>query len=114
MENASGKPPYSGVEVYMGGKVWVIPGLSVKQFRLYKGTLAELGEIGDRLGATETFDKVIPIVTAALQRNYPDVTDEQVEEMLDMNTFKVVMGAVATGSGLRQLNPGESQPDPPK
>ena len=44
---------------------------------------------------------LVDIVAAALQRNYPEVTPEKVENLLDLGNASVVLNAVLTGSGLK-------------
>jgi hypothetical protein len=44
---------------------------------------------------------LIDIVTAALQRNYPETTPEKVENLLDLGNASAVLNAVLTGSGLK-------------
>jgi hypothetical protein len=44
---------------------------------------------------------LVEIITAALQRNYPDASAETVENLLDLGNAGTVLNAVLTGSGLR-------------
>ena len=44
---------------------------------------------------------LIDIVTAALQRNYPETTPDKVENLLDLGNAGAVLNAVLTGSGLK-------------
>jgi hypothetical protein len=44
---------------------------------------------------------LIDIVTAALQRNYPETTPDSVEILLDLGNASAVLNAVLTGSGLK-------------
>ena len=41
------------------------------------------------------------IVAAALQRNYPEMTPDKVENLLDLGNASAVLNAVLTGSGLK-------------
>jgi hypothetical protein len=44
---------------------------------------------------------LVEIVAAAMQRNYPDMTQEAVENLLDLGNAGTVLNAVLTGSGLK-------------
>jgi len=44
---------------------------------------------------------LVDIVTAALQRNYPEMTPGKVENLLDLGNASAVLNAVLTGSGLK-------------
>jgi hypothetical protein len=104
MENTE-KPKYEGQPVFMNGQEWIVPPLSLKDFRKHFKTLTDTD-----ITAENVLDKLcekVPVLLAALQRNYPDLTAEQLEEMLDVVTFNKCVSAVTTGSGLRPVKPGE-------
>ena len=44
---------------------------------------------------------LIDIVATALQRNYPEMTPDKVENLLDLGNDSAVLNAVLTGSGLK-------------
>ena len=107
-ENSNGKPKYEGVPVWMDGREWIIPPLSLGQFRKHHGTLTNLDatpQNWEELIATRT-----PIILGAIQRNYPDVTEEQLLEMIDLRTYREILEAIMHSSGMRAAQPGESQP----
>jgi hypothetical protein len=60
----------------------------------------QLTEIGASMGEAQ-INVLIDIVTAALQRNYPETTPDKVENLLDLGNASAVLNAVLTGSGLR-------------
>jgi hypothetical protein len=60
----------------------------------------QLTEIGASMGEAQ-INVLIDIVTAALQRNYPETTPHQVENLLDLGNASAVLNAVLTGSGLK-------------
>lgn len=99
------KPRFEGITVYMDGREWVIPPLSVRQFRTYYSTLLDTDVTPENW--QQKVEAKLPIVLAAIQRNYPDITEEQLLDMLDLKTFTMVMAAIANASGLRAARPGE-------
>jgi hypothetical protein len=102
------KPKFDGVPVYMDGRQWIVPALSVRQFREHLQTLSTPYAAGEDYAAF--LQDRLPIALAAMQRNYPELTEEQLLDMLDLKTFLVVWRAIQNASGLRPAEPGESQP----
>jgi hypothetical protein len=99
----------SGVMVAMGGQQWTVPPLTLGQLRRLMPKVRQLTEIGAQMGETQ-IAVLVEIVAAALQRNYPDMTAETVENLLDLGNAGAVLNAVLTGSGLRppERPPGEA------
>ena len=97
-----------GAEIQMGGKGWIVPPLTLGQLRRLAPQIGALSA-GDRLLLDPaTLDAVVTVVTAALRRNYPDLDEAAVAEMLDMGNAAEVFVAVLTGSGLKRAGPGEA------
>ena len=72
-----------GVAVMMGGREWTVPPLTLGQLRRLMPKVRQLSEIGAQMGETQ-IGVLVEIVAAALQRNYPDITAETVENLLDL------------------------------
>ena len=89
-----------GVAVAMGGHDWLVPPLTLGELRRLMPKVRQLTEIGAAMGE-EQIAVLVEIVTAALRRNYPDVTPEEVENLLDLGNAAPVLNAVLTGSGLK-------------
>ena len=89
-----------GVAVAMGGQDWLVPPLTLGQLRRLMPKVRQLTEIGASMGEAQ-IGVLVEIVAAALQRNYPDVTAENVENLLDLGYASAVLNAVLTGSGLK-------------
>jgi hypothetical protein len=89
-----------GVTVAMGGQDWMVAPLTLGQLRRLMPKVRQLTEIGASMGEAQ-IAVLIDIVTAALQRNYPEMTPDKVEDLLDLGNASVVLNAVLTGSGLK-------------
>ena len=89
-----------GLVVAMGGEDWIVPPLTLGQLRRLMPKVRQLTEIGASMGEAQ-IAVLIDIVAAALQRNYPEMTPEKVENLLDLGNASVVLNAVLTGSGLK-------------
>jgi len=84
----------------MGGQDWIVPPLTLGQLRRLMPKVRQLTEIGASMGETQ-IAVLVDIVTAALQRNYPEMTPDKVENLLDLGNASAVLNAVLTGSGLK-------------
>ena len=89
-----------GLVVAMGGQDWIVPPLTLGQLRRLMPKVRQLTEIGASMGEAQ-ITVLIDIVAAALQRNYPEMTPEKVENLLDLGNAGVVLNAVLIGSGLK-------------
>ena len=89
-----------GVAVAMGGQDWMVPPLTLGQLRRLMPKVQQLTEIGASMGEAQ-IAILVDIVTAALQRNYPEMTPDKVEDLLDLSNAGAVLNAVLTGSGLK-------------
>ena len=88
---------YPGIEKELGGKAYVIPPLSLGQVRRLQNQLEKwTGAVDDKSVAV-----CIETVHAALSRNYPDVTVEQVEEWLGLGDMGGVMAGGMGVCGMR-------------
>jgi|SRR5271166_1953394 len=98
-----------GVTVAMGGQDWLVPPLTLGQLRRLMPKVRQLTEIGSSMGEAQ-IGVLVEIVASALQRNYPDVTTDKVENLLDLGNASAVLNAVLTGSGLKPRGnpPGEA------
>ena len=99
------KLKYLGVPVYLNGQNYYIPSLSTKDFRTHYAELSAPAKEGEAPG--DSFDRFIPVIGLAVRRNYPDVTDEQLSEWLDLHTFGMAMKAVQSASGMTPVSEGE-------
>jgi hypothetical protein len=97
-----------GAMVAMGGQQWTVPPLTLGQLRRLMPKVQQLTEIGSTMGETQ-IAVLVEIVATALQRNYPDMSVETVENLIDLGNAGAVLNAVLTGSGLRSWEqpPGE-------
>lgn len=99
---------FVGVPVYMNGQNYYIPSLSTRDFRAKYDVLTQAqSDAESSRSALDTFDTYIPIIGVAIRRNYPDVTDEQLEEWLDLHTFRIAIKAVQDASGMTPVSEGE-------
>lgn len=93
-------PEHEGVTLTIAGRDWIIPALNFAALRSLRPQIEALGSVS--LSATlsdEQIDTVILIIHTALKRNYPDITKDAVEEMIDLGNIKRIINAVMGISG---------------
>jgi hypothetical protein len=107
---ADEQPKYRGIPVFLDGRELIVPALSVRQFRDNIGLLVEpIGEVKPE-NVAERIGKFMPIIGMALRRNYPDLTDDTLLDMIDLDSFPEIIRAVQAASGMKAVRPGEAQP----
>jgi hypothetical protein len=91
-----------GQKIRMGGQEWTVPPLTLGQMKRLAPKLALLAQAGAPSAMTaEQIDAIAETVAVALSRNYPEMTSENVLDLLDGGNTVAVYAAVLTGSGLR-------------
>jgi len=82
-----------GVTVELNGTNYVIPPIA----------LGALEQLQERIGAyTKQISTVIDCAHAAMKRNYPDMTREEVADLIDIGNMNEVFAAVMDVSGLKR------------
>src|SRR6266853_946378 len=77
-------PRFHGTPSTLGGRTFTIPPLSIRELRPLLPRIEKLKAITS-IPTAEDLDTVIDIVASAVQRNYPDVTRDEILELLDMS-----------------------------
>jgi hypothetical protein len=99
-----------GTELNLGGVVFVMPPLNLNAVRKYETHIANLGKKGT---VSENIEEALPILHAALVRNYPDLTVEQLRELVDMGNYFEAVAALTSISGFKKVPSGEARPPSP-
>lgn len=87
-------PKFDGTKVTIGGEEYIVPPLSFKQLKALKEDIVAMK---DR--TADNNERMIRVIHAALSRNYPELTIDQVEEMIDLGNIMEITQAVMGGSG---------------
>jgi hypothetical protein len=99
------QPLLRGASIELGGTTYTVPPLNFRQLRDLEQDLLALGSVtapGNLSISAVDVGRIVKVVHAALSRNYPDITIEEVEELVDLGNAKSLMAAVAGVSGLEQ------------
>lgn len=94
-------PRHDGLVVHMDGRDWTIPPLTLAQLRGNQDHLRKVLEITP-FSTPEEMDPAIHMIHLAMTRNYPELTREGLEDMLDLGNVGRVWLAICAMSGLER------------
>ncbi len=87
-----------GITVTLGDRDFVVPPLNFRSLQALQARLANFSGGTD----PESIQLVADAALAALQRNYPSMTAEELSDLLDLANMQSVMEAVMDVSGLKR------------
>lgn len=90
---------FKGIEFELGGDIYVVPPIALGDLEVLQDRLAKFEEF--RLDS-ESARLIADVAHRALRRNYPDMTLEQVSELVDVGNATELLGAVMDVSGMRR------------
>ena len=96
----------NGTKVTMGGRDFILPPLTLKALRDLGPKIKTLGDLNG-VPTPEQVDAIVALVHASAARNYPELTPDDLLDLLDLGNLHEVFPALMSASGLRQGAPGE-------
>lgn len=106
-------PRFEGEEISLGGDKYVVPALSLRQIRELAPKLDKLDAEGAGLPQAEQIGAVVDVMHAALSRNYPDMTKEQLLDLIDLGNMGAMIKAAMRTSGLAEKKVAAGAPTSP-
>jgi len=103
---AQSTPKFAGETMNLGGTDFVIPPLSLGSLELFQERMASFKGGLDATSIKLTID----LTHAALQRNYPAITRQEVGDVIDISNVEQVMSCVMKVAGLMSTQ-GEAGKD---
>jgi hypothetical protein len=97
---AESTPRFEGEVVNLGGDEYVVPALSLRQVQKYAPFLNKLESEITGMPEAAQMDEIVNVMLAALSRNYPEMTKEQLLDLVDLGNMRSVLKAVMRISGL--------------
>jgi hypothetical protein len=92
-------PRFEGEEIQLGGEKYIVPALSLGQVKRLEKELESLFLI-EGMPTPEQIDNALTIFLAAINRNYPAMTLEDLLDLVDTGNLISIMKAVMRTSGL--------------
>jgi hypothetical protein len=90
----------------IGGKHFELKPLNLKSLKKLaeKGYLQKLSSMNSGLLEADQLEAVIQTVAIALQRSYPDVTAEWLEDVIEVQELSGVLNAILVASGFKSAD----------
>ena len=88
-----------GTIVKMGEGEYTIAPLTFKQLRTLQPKIDLISKM-DGTPTPEQMDAVVDIIHASVTRNHPDVTKDQIDDVLDLGNVQLAMASVMGASGM--------------
>lgn len=103
-------PRFEGIALKVGDREFVVPPLNWRRIRKLMPVLERISEAGPALGfsiTAEMLDDCLTVIYEAVSRNYPEITQDELEDLVDLVNAPKLILAVMGQSGLLQ---GEAAP----
>lgn len=94
-----------GVTVRLGRRDFVVPPLNLRAVRKIEPLLPALEGKSTELSF---IDAAVEVLHLAIVRNYPEITKEEIEEVVDLGNLPGLISAVMAVSGFGPKGPGEA------
>jgi hypothetical protein len=99
---------YPGIPVRIGGQEYLVPSLTLRQFRAnYEALATPTGDLATLEAIDARYKTILPVILIALQNNYPEMTLDDLYDGITLDNFALVLGAVNGASGMRSMTLGE-------
>lgn len=100
-----------GVAVNLGGIDFVLAPLGLRLAREFEAKGKQLRD--ENAGDDAQIEFGIEIILASLNRNYPEITLDELRELIDSANVIEAQQAIAGISGMKRVKPGELAPRSP-
>jgi hypothetical protein len=104
-----------GITISLGGKDYIVPPLNLHGVKARETDIELISNTGDAAASPfgiERLSAICRIAHSALARNYPDMRQEQLEDMIDLGNAGDLIEAVLGVSGLTKHSGGEADGSP--
>jgi hypothetical protein len=99
---------FKGEAIDLGGAEYIIPPLSLEKLEELEPQFHALAMPSASFRGR--VDALMPILLASFQRNYPEITDQQLRQLLDLPSLNRLVEIIMRGNGFRTVKPGEPAP----
>ncbi len=99
-----------GITVDIGGTDYIIPPLNFKALINIDGDIKSLAQPDKGFLSVEKINSMINIIYFALLRNYPDITKDDIQTMVDIKNSHQVIHTILQASGYTVIEKKETTP----
>lgn len=98
-----------GTEIELGGEIRIVPALNFRQIQELAPELAAINKTqGEEQSSAPPLAIGLKVITAAMSRNYPDVTEDEVSDWVDLGNVHQLMAAIMGNSGFLPVSSGNA------
>ena len=105
-------PRFAGIEVAIGGTVYTVPPLAMRSVRALMPKIQAIEIEPSGIPTEASMEYVFDIMHAALRRNYPELTRDEMADALDIVSFPLALNAVFGACGLVKVPAGNGSRAP--
>lgn len=91
-----------GKAINLGGTEYIVPPLSLGHVRRLQKDIERINQLDARSLDDDAVDTMLKIILTGVSRNYPEMTKEQLEDLIDLGNMREVTQAVLGVSGLKK------------
>jgi hypothetical protein len=95
------EPRFPGERVRLGEQEYVIPSLSVKQAKELWPDILQINQGLTVETLPQKYELIIKVLHAAFTRNYPNITVDQLNDLVDLGNIKKLQLIVMGQSGFK-------------
>lgn len=103
---------FEGRVIKLGGQDYVVPPLSLRHMQQFQPIIGEL--TSGKMDEVAAMKFNLDIILAAFQRNYSEMTMDQVLDLIDVGNIITVRNAVLNTSGFVRTSPGKAEAESPQ
>ena len=96
--------PFEGKPVEIGGRNFVVPPLTIGQLKRLRPKIEAMASAKPDASAMDQVDDIIDIIHAAIGRNYPDLTVDELADMIPLPDVQRIVEEVMSASGLEKTS----------
>lgn len=101
-----------GIEFDFGGdRVYTLPPLALGDLQVFQDRLTKLGENGALHPAS--IGTIVDVTHAALRRNYPEISRDDVGQLIDVGNLFEVIDSVMDMAGVKRKAADDAKKNPP-
>ena len=102
---------YEGIEITVRGEKYIFPGLSLAQLEENMQEIEEIQNLTDEDGL-KMIGKISRFLYLAFSRNYPEITEAEFKNMIDLRMAVQLFKQILSESGFEQGVPGSGETVP--
>jgi hypothetical protein len=91
---------FAGKVIVLGNVEYVVPAIAFRELKKLLPRLQKLNVLEGGMPNAEDLDTITEMAHAAIQRNYPEVTLDELDGVLDMRNLREVVLTVMGQTGL--------------